>query len=56
MIGSPRKVWCASPGSATIEVVDLPLVANTAHHAGALIWVDSTRASPLNPMPLTLIW
>ena len=49
-----RMVWCESPGSTTMEVMDLPRVAEIAHAAGALVGVDNTWATPLNLKPLTL--
>lgn len=49
-----KVVWCESPGSTTMEVMDLPAVAAIAHAAGALVGVDNTWATPLNLKPLTL--
>jgi len=49
-----KVVWCESPGSTTMEVMDLPAVARIAHAAGALLGVDNTWATPLNLKPLTL--
>lgn len=49
-----RIVWCESPGSTTMEVMDLPAVAAIAHAAGALVGVDNTWATPINLKPLTL--
>lgn len=49
-----RMVWCESPGSTTMEVMDLPRVAEIAHAAGALVGVDNTWATPLNLKPLAL--
>jgi cysteine-S-conjugate beta-lyase len=49
-----KIVWCESPGSTTMEVMDLPAVAEIAHTAGALVGVDNTWATPLNLKPLTL--
>ena len=47
-----RLVWCESPGSTTMEVMDLPQVAALAHRSGALVGVDNTWATPLNFKPL----
>lgn len=47
-----RIVWCESPGSTTMEVVDLPRIAAIAHEGGALVGVDNTWATPLNLKPL----
>jgi cystathionine beta-lyase len=37
-----RLVWCESPGSITMEVQDVPAIAEIAHHAGALVVLDNT--------------
>jgi cystathionine beta-lyase len=37
-----RLVWCESPGSITMEVQDIPAIAEAAHHQGALVVVDNT--------------
>ncbi len=37
-----RMVWCESPGSITMEVQDVPAIANAAHAAGALVVIDNT--------------
>jgi cystathionine beta-lyase len=47
-----RIVWCESPGSTTMEIVDLPMIAAIAHQRGALVGVDNTWATPLNFKPL----
>jgi cysteine-S-conjugate beta-lyase len=47
-----RIVWCESPGSTTMEVLDLPSIAAIAHETGALVGVDNTWATPLNFKPL----
>ncbi len=47
-----RLVWCESPGSTTMEVMDLPQVAGLARGAGALVGVDNTWATPINFKPL----
>lgn len=47
-----KIVWCESPGSTTMEVMDLPVVAEIAHAKGALVGVDNTWATPLNFKPL----
>ncbi|MEQ8898606.1 MAG: PLP-dependent aspartate aminotransferase family protein [Roseovarius sp.] len=49
-----RLVWCESPGSTTVELMDIPAAAELAHEAGALLGVDNTWATPLNLKPLTL--
>jgi len=40
-----RMVWCESPGSITMEVQDVPAVAEVAHAHGALVVMDNTWAA-----------
>jgi cysteine-S-conjugate beta-lyase len=49
-----KIVWCESPGSTTMEIQDLPAIAELAHRHGALVGCDNTWATPLNYKPLTL--
>jgi len=49
---STKIVWCESPGSTTMEILDLPRIAAIAHEYGALVGVDNTWATPLNFKPL----
>ncbi|MDK1376788.1 MULTISPECIES: aminotransferase class I/II-fold pyridoxal phosphate-dependent enzyme [unclassified Sinorhizobium] len=49
-----KIVWCESPGSTTMEIQDLPKIADIAHRHGALVGCDNTWATPLNYKPLTL--
>ena len=37
-----RLVWCESPGSITMEIQDVPAIAEAAHQAGALVVMDNT--------------
>lgn len=37
-----RVVWCESPGSITLEVQDVPAIADAAHRAGARVILDNT--------------
>jgi cystathionine beta-lyase len=37
-----RLVWCESPGSITMEVQDVPAIAEAAHRHGALLVMDNT--------------
>jgi cystathionine beta-lyase len=37
-----RLVWCESPGSITMEIQDVPAIAEAAHKAGALVAMDNT--------------
>ena len=53
LTSATKIVWCESPGSTTMELMDLPAVAAIAHAAGALVGVDNTWATPLNFKPLT---
>ncbi|SFH53479.1 cystathionine beta-lyase [Palleronia marisminoris] len=49
-----RLIWCESPGSTTMEIMDIPAAAALAHEAGTLLAVDNTWATPLNLKPLAL--
>lgn len=40
-----RLVWCESPGSITMEVQDVPALAEAAHAHGALLVTDNTWAA-----------
>lgn len=40
-----RLVWCESPGSVTMEVQDIPAIAESTHKAGALLVLDNTWAA-----------
>lgn len=40
-----KMVWCESPGSITMEVQDLPAIAQAAHQHGALAVLDNTWAA-----------
>jgi cystathionine beta-lyase len=40
-----RLVWCESPGSITMEVQDVPAIAEAAHRAGAVVALDNTYAA-----------
>lgn len=40
-----RAVWCESPGSVTMEVQDVPVIAEAAHAAGTLVVMDNTWAA-----------
>lgn len=40
-----RLVWCESPGSATMEIQDVPAIAAAAHRAGAVVALDNTYAA-----------
>jgi cysteine-S-conjugate beta-lyase len=40
-----RLVWCESPGSVTMEVQDVPAIAEAAHRRGAVVALDNTYAA-----------
>jgi cystathionine beta-lyase len=40
-----RLVWCESPGSITMEVQDVPAIAEVAHRRGAKVAMDNTYAA-----------
>jgi cysteine-S-conjugate beta-lyase len=40
-----RLVWCESPGSITMEVQDVPAIAEAAHKRGAVVVLDNTWAA-----------
>ena len=42
-----RMVWCESPGSITMEVQDVPAVAEAAHRSGAMVVIDNTWSAGL---------
>jgi cysteine-S-conjugate beta-lyase len=42
-----RLVWCESPGSITMEVQDVPAIAQAAHRHGALAVLDNTWSAGL---------
>jgi cysteine-S-conjugate beta-lyase len=37
-----KMVWCENPGSITMEVQDVPAIAEAAHDAGAMLVLDNT--------------
>lgn len=37
-----RLVWCESPGSITMEIQDVPAIAEAAHKGGAIVVIDNT--------------
>ncbi len=40
-----RVVWCENPGSVTMEVQDVPAIAEAAHARGAIVVLDNTWAA-----------
>ena len=49
-----KAVFFETPANPTLEVVDIAAVAELAHEAGALVFVDNVFATPLLQKPLTL--
>ena len=47
-------LYLESPTNPTLKVVDIARLAAAAHHAGALVVVDNTFATPINQNPLAL--
>ena len=43
--GRTRLVWCESPGSITMEVQDVPAIAEAAHGRGAKVALDNTYSA-----------
>ncbi|MGB7599906.1 MAG: cystathionine beta-lyase [Candidatus Sulfotelmatobacter sp.] len=42
LLENTRLVWCENPGSITMEVQDVPAIAEAAHSRGALVALDNT--------------
>lgn len=49
-----RIVYIESPGSNTMEMQDIPAIAEAAHRAGAIVIADNTWATPLYCKPFEL--
>lgn len=49
-----RFVWIESPTNPLLKVLDIQMIAEVAHEAGALLIVDNTFASPVFQRPLSL--
>ena len=45
MRDTTRLVWCESPGSITMEVQDVPAIAEAAHARGAMVALDNTYSA-----------
>lgn len=52
--GPAAMVWIETPVNPTWDVVDIAAAAVAAHHAGAVLVVDSTVAPPVTTRPLEL--
>lgn len=51
---STKIVWLETPSNPLLKVVDIALLAEIAHAAGAIVVVDNTFASPAQQLPLSL--
>lgn len=54
IIPETRIVWIETPSNPLLKIVDIALVAEIAHAAGAIAVVDNTFASPALQQPLVL--
>ncbi len=52
--GKTSLVWIETPANPTWDVVDIATAAAAAHDAGARLAVDSTVATPVHTLPLSL--
>ena len=52
--GQTRLVWVETPTNPLLRVADIAALAEVAHHAGALLVVDNTFASPYLQQPLLM--
>jgi cysteine-S-conjugate beta-lyase len=43
-----RVVWCESPGSVTMEVQDVPAIAEATHQRGAIVVLDNTWSAGIH--------
>src|SRR5215208_2486993 len=53
-IEGARLVWLESPSNPGLDVVDLALIVERSHAAGALVAVDNTLATPFGQRPLEI--
>lgn len=49
-----RLVWVETPGSTTMEMMDVPALVASAHAKGILVGCDNTWATPLNFKPVSV--
>jgi cystathionine gamma-lyase len=54
LLAGARLLWLESPSNPGLDVCDLPRLIEAAHHAGAVVAVDNTTATPLGQQPLAL--
>jgi cystathionine gamma-lyase len=53
-VAGAALVWVETPSNPALDVVDIAVVAEAAHAAGARLAVDNTVATPLGQQPLAL--
>ncbi len=54
LLEGAKLLWLETPSNPTMEICDIQALADAAHHAGALVAVDNTTATPLGQKPLAL--
>src|SRR5262249_54035233 len=52
--GETKAIWIETPANPLWTITDIEAAALIAHHAGAVLAVDSTVATPILTRPLTL--
>ena len=52
--GGAALAFCESPSNPSMEIIDIPAVADLVHRAGGLLVVDNVFASPVLQKPLAL--
>ncbi len=52
--GRTKIIWVETPSNPLLGVADIPAIAQIANHAGALLLVDNTFATPYLQQPLAL--
>jgi cystathionine gamma-synthase len=52
--GKTKLLWIETPANPTLVVTDIAALAEVAHHAGAVLAVDSTFATPVLTQPIAL--
>ncbi len=54
LLEGARLLWLESPSNPGMEICDIAMLSEAAHHAGALVAVDNTTPTPLGQLPLAL--
>jgi cystathionine gamma-lyase len=54
LLDGARLLWLESPSNPGMEICDIAMLSEAAHHAGALVAVDNTTPTPLGQLPLAL--